>query len=459
MTTPTLSQNIQDHIIALSINDDVFIKLIRFSVKPEFFSSSITEKIIRICFNYYDQFKKAPNQHFLEELKRQIKKEDKQDQKIYLDYVEDLKKLDRPNHEYIIKQLSDFVKAKEFEDAAIKFVTLIDRNEFEEARSLMFTALRAGVHVQEAGITYLKSQLPSYHKAIFDGKEVLITTGIPALDRLIKGYKRKQFICFLGAAKGKKSWALVHLGKHALLNQLNVLHITHELSAEEVEQRYDMAFGSMTTEERETEISYKNYDQEGKEILEDEEPRIRHTIYNLQRVKKIRKTIKNIIGKMIIKKYPMGICTMDELERYMHYLELYENFVPDVLINDYIDIMSLPMPKESAIRHRINQAYIMHKKIADEKNILVATVSQVNRQAIKSGNITANDAAEDIRKIANADIILALAETEKEAEKELMRLWVIANRSGIQKCGCGISNNLKVGQFALHSWPLRSGDE
>ena len=53
-----------------------------------------------------------------------------------------------------------------------------------------------------------------------------------------------------------------------------------------------------------------------------------------------------------------------------------------------------------------------------------------------------------------AEESIYMAETDEEAESGIMRLWVLANRTGLQDRGCGISLNLQVGQFAIDSWRI-----
>ena len=446
---PELPQHIQDCFVYLVIYDLDFIKAARHQVNPTHFDSDVVQDIVRLCYKYYDNFKEPINENLFLDLKNFISNINRREKELYYKYIEKINKITPPNVGYIISKISDFVKQKEFEQAADNFTDLIERKRFDDARSLMLTALKAGITKYERGLEYASTKVPTYH---LKENEILMTTGITELDRIINGYKREEFICFLGGAKGKKTWSLVHLGKQALRSGLNVVHITHEVSAEEVEKRYDMSFGSLTSEYNQTDVTYRYYDENGLET--NKNIILRDTVNNIDAVLKVRDKIKSVTGRLMIKKYPMGSCTMTMIEQYLDYLELYENFIPDVVINDYVDIMSLGGSDNIATRDKLNNAYIMHKKLADERNILVATVSQANRQAIRKETMSMKDFAEDIRKAANVDLAIALVETDEEAESGIMRLWVLANRTGLQDRGCGISLNLQVGQFAIDSWRI-----
>ena len=63
-------------------------------------------------------------------------------------------------------------------------------------------------------------------------------TGIADLDRHHVVPTRATLSVFLAATSAGKSWWLLHLGQQAVRMQKRVLHVTLELSAEEIQTRY-----------------------------------------------------------------------------------------------------------------------------------------------------------------------------------------------------------------------------
>jgi len=451
-----ISQRVQDSFVLLAITDTRFLELSRKTIKPEYFSSQVTEDVVKICYSYFDQFHEAPNNHFHDEVVRFLYNKDERETDRYLTYLEKLQKLPKPNQDYVIRRINNFVQAREFENAAIEFVKLTEHGNFTQAKELMQKTLRVGIAKESVGLKYFEEDIPTYYGDL-QLREKLIGTGFPILDRYLKGLKRGQLICVLGGYKGKRSWMCIHLVMHALLSGKSVLHISHEMTLGEVEERYDMMLGGLTNADEAKLMTYKEIDESGRlsRVWEEEAA----TVYNKQAVSHTRESVKKLGGQLIIKKYPMGTCTMEELDRYLDYLETYEGFIPDVLINDYVEIMKLPLGQSSAMRDRINQAYIDHKRIADERNIVVITVSQAVRSALRKAQLSQKDFAEDIRKLGNVDIVLALSETDEQAQQGMMRVFVLANRSGPQDFGCMFSTNLDVGQFCTDCWPIRRQNE
>jgi len=93
----------------------------------------------------------------------------------------------------------------------------------------------------------------------------------------------------------------------------------------------------------------------------------------------------------------MGTCSLQEMESYLNYLEDFHGFTPDLIITDYVEIMDISNLANDS-RDRINQAYIRLKGMADERNSIVMTASQVTTAVLQREKITMRDLAEDRRK-------------------------------------------------------------
>lgn len=451
MKDSVVSQAIQDSFCYLAITDTKFLQAARRSVKPAYFSSQITENIIQICYSYFDQFNQAPNQHFNDELVRFVQDKDDENKQLYIVYLKKLLGIEKPNIAYITSRINHFVKAREFEKASIQFIELAKEGRYEEGEQLMTAAIRTGMVKEDIGLNYFKSTVPSYYESESGNNEFLMGTGLTTLDRwLPRGLRRTDFLLVEGGYKGKKSWSCVHFGKEALIHGLKVLHITHELSMEETEMRYDRQLGGLVSYNKDL-VTVERIDNEGNVMGKDQiKP---SSVFELDKVLQARKRVARFGGDLIIKKYPMGYCTMDEIIRYLDYLEAYEGFIPDVILNDYIEKMKLPKNMER--RDAINEYYLLSKGIADERKCLMITVSQVTRDALQKRTLGQKDAAEDIRKIGSADIVLGISQTKAQSVENRMQCVILANRHGIDGVGCVFATNLDLGQLVTKDWPMK----
>jgi len=449
-----ISQSIQDAFVYLSITDSKFLQMARRSVKPQHFSSQVTEDLVDICYSYFDQFKEAPDKHFHDELVRSLQGKDEDSKRLYVDYLTRLQGIEQPNQAYVISRINTFVKAREFEKAAVKFVELTKEEKFDEAKALMIAALKVGIEKEEIGIKYLQVQTPSYYETENIGSYVM-PFGIKTFDdSLPRGLRRTDFLCLLGGFKAGKSWYCTFLGKECLLNGLKVVHISHENSAEEVEMRYDMAIGGFKSYGDDP-VQIETIDESG--TLISTESTVIPSVFELEKVRSIRRRIAKFGGELIIRKYPMGRCSMNEMERYLDYLETYEGFVPDVVINDYIEKMKLPSGEGR--RDGINEAYERSKGLADERKILMVTVSQVKREALEKRILNMQDWAEDIRKEGVVDAAFSVSRTRAQATANRMQMLMLVNRHGKMGFGCVIANNFEIGQFCVADWPLKMKED
>lgn len=446
----SVSQRIQDAFVYSVITDVKFLSIVRSSIKPRYFSSKITEDVVTICYEYYDQFHAAPGNHFHDELVRRLSNKDDETKKLYIEYLTKLQGEDPPNQDYIISRVNSFVKAREFEDAAVKFVQMTKNGKFDDARDLMYEALKVGVQKEEVGIKYLDMDIPSYLDDSNDSNEYLIPLGIKALDkRLPRGVRRTDSICILGNFKGGKSWFCSHLGIECLIRGKKVLHISHENSAEEVEMRYDMSLGAMRSYGGEY-AEIEEIDEYGNTISKRKE-RV-GSVFEPGASINIRHKVARFGGELIIKKYPMASCTMGEIRRYLDYLEMYVGFIPDLVINDYVEKMSLPT--DDRRRNEINNINMQSKGLADERKFAWVTVSQSTRESQDRKFLSVKDFAEDIRKVGDVDLAIGISRTQEQLEQKRMQAMVLANRHGSMGFACGLATNFEIGQFCVDSWDI-----
>ncbi len=103
-------------------------------------------------------------------------------------------------------------------------------------------------------------------------------------------------------------------------------------------------------------------------------------------------------------------------------------------------------------RDKIDEIYGEHKRLADERNILVLTASQTNREGLEKAHLSKKHIAEDIRILANTDMIIAVSQTPEMERSSQMRVFVMSGRSEQDNFGCLVSQNIPIGQVVVDSW-------
>lgn len=113
-----------------------------------------------------------------------------------------------------------------------------------------------------------------------------------------------------------------------------------------------------------------------------------------------------------------------------------EDWVPDVIVIDYADILNMDYPGLEG-RDRINETWKRLRSLSQVFHCLVVTGSQTDTSAYKTNIITRSNFSEDKRKLAHVTGMVGLNVTEKEKERGITRLnWVVLRERafGVGKC-------------------------
>ena len=439
-----INQGLQDRILRLMATDNDFLAMVTGRLGPEFFLTSLSERLARVCLDYHAQFHAAPGDHFADEALRAFAGRPEDERAEALRYLQRLKSLPPPNREYVLRRINDAIKQRAREEAAVRFAEHVGRGELAEADRVMYEALKSGLPAEEDALDYLRDLSGLADRS--DRPEYLLHTGVKAMDRVFGGMQRGQLVSVLGGSKAGKTWFLQHLAREALMAGLFVLHVSHEVGREEMELRYDMMFTGRGKHAGEVHTRQR---------LVNGKPQDRlvtvRSVYDDEAVRRGRAAVRRHGGRLMLKKYDMGRCPPAEVERLLDYLEAYQDFVPDVLVNDYVDIMDLRGYGEE-LRHQINAGYVWSKGLADHHNILVLTASQINREGLERRAVRKKHVAEDIRKLANVDTLFAIGRSSEDEKLGLGGLNVLVSRGEQQEVGCTFVEAYPIGQFCIDSW-------
>ncbi|WJJ59005.1 DNA primase/helicase [Klebsiella phage vB_KpnM_VPA32] len=141
---------------------------------------------------------------------------------------------------------------------------------------------------------------------------------------------------------------------------------------------------------------------------------------------------KNTLGRLIIKQYPTGGAHANTFRALLNELKLKKNFVPDVIIIDYLGICA-----SCRIKVYTENSYTLVKAIAEELRALAVesetvlwTAAQTTRSGWDASDISMGDVAESAGLPATADFMLAVIETEELAQQGQQLIKQIKSRYG-----------------------------
>ena len=453
MTDERLSKATQENLlVVLSFNDDKC-KLVRNTVELSLFEG-VYKDMAKQIYHYIDDYSQPPKDHLYDIFEDIINGKDSKKGALIKSLIQSLGRVrDTINVEYTMDQLESFVRHQNLKAGVLEAATLLQEggpNSLEKVEEVLNDRLKRRLSLFDAGI-FLNDTTKSL-RFLDNMDNNAFPTSIPELDIRGLGPIRKGLHLFIGpAGSGKTQW-LVNLGRQALLSKLKVCHITLEMDEDLMACRYYQSFFSLP--KRKTEYRVYRFQTDSAGMLLDVQRKDLIAQFCLTDpdakellTSKIRRFGKRF-NNLVIKQFPTGSLNITSLKAYLDSLEDSHKFIPDLLIVDYADLMTV---KSDNYRLDLGNIYKDLRGIAMERNIAVATASQSNREGAKKKTVKETDVAEDYSKIATVDCAITYSQTDSEREMGLARLYVGKARSDEGKFQLLISQSYATGQFCIDS--------
>lgn len=445
----------QENVLTLLCFNTEAALTIKGMVKPELFDSRVYQDIAVHAIAFIEQYGEAIKDHLPDLIEDQLNDKDKRKASLYRRTLENVYAAkDGINAEFVLRQLRDFVHLQTLKGAILKAVDRIEQGKTAEAEVVLTEGLNSQVVSFDVGTSFMDT---TRSLSFFDRSDDGIPTGIDALDRAgIMPSRGTQFV-FIAPAKKGKSWFLTHVGKTALLQRHKVLVVTLEMSESTYSMRFVQSLFSFSKREDKIVMprfrTGENGTFAGIEMTEIERPALSDKGARAVIEKRIKQNFKNRMP-LVIKAFPTSTLTVAQYEAYLDQLERLHKFVPDIVLFDYPDLMQVDSTNQ---RLEVGGLFRSLRGIAVKRNHALVTPTQGNRQSAESRTTLDTHVAEDYSKIATADIVVTYSQTAEEKRLGLARLFVSNARADEDKFTVLITQNYKVGQFALDS--MRMGGD
>jgi hypothetical protein len=449
--------SLQENLLVLLCFDDERAKFIRNAVPAELFEGIYNDVAARV-YEFIDKQGEPPREHVADLFSDVLEGKDKLKRKNYKTFLLHLYEArGRVNGEYVLSRITEHLKRQRLKEglsSAVELVLREDDASLAEAETVLRKALDARLALFDPGVSLSN---PAHVLKIFDAVDDSFPTGMPCIDARGLGPKRKCLHLFIGLSGRGKSWWFINLGRQAVLNRFRVLHVTLEMSDRQVMERYMQNLFGAAKRGGNYPVTLFRTGEDGsitgvrapamitpRIVLRD--PGAKEQI--AERIEKWQQRLKYVQ----IKEFPTGSLTVRQLEAYMDSLEVRDNFIPDLLLVDYPDIMNVGGSSTATdLRHRLSEIYVNLRGLAVSRNIAVAVVSQSNREGLKAKVVTEGNVGEDWGKIANSDDVWAYNQSEAEQKLGLARLFIAKARGDHQRFFVAISQNYHMGQFVRSS--------
>jgi DnaB-like helicase C terminal domain len=454
---PRMSAGIQEALVALICFSADDAKMVRGLVPQASFSPYYRE-IVKAADDYYEKYKIPPGiehtQDLVAELVAAFPDRAEQYNQTYQSLL-DCK--DSINRDYILANAKVFIRHQRALATIQKALSLLTKpnsgaTEIDEVESLFAGATKSSVDLSDPGILFNDPA----QALRFLNKDVdeAIPTGIPELDNIGATPARKKYMLVESETSGGKSAFAVHLGKTAIRFGFGVCHVTLEMSADEVAQRYVQAFCSISKREANVVTTRLKKDSLGR-VCEFTREKLKRPTFKDDKIaallwKKLTPLRKK--KKLYIKEFPSGTLTIRQLKAYLDQLEAVHSFQPSLVLIDYPDLMAHDVRQK---RNELEKLAVDIRGIAGARNIATVGFSQVNE--VKQGKVIRTGRSSEGRgKEFTADVILTLNSTEAERELGFVRIHNAKSRQDKRGQTILVSQNLAIGQFCIDSSTMQN---
>ena len=375
-------------------------------VKADYFEFPSHQKMYTVICDFYSTYSKSPtDDQLLEEVKKiQVSHELFGDYKDELACINELDEKSLDNQEYYIDLVEEFAKEQAIKEAILKSVDHLKKKNYEAIEDEVRAAFSVNRNV-DLGTDYFTSVQERWDRLNDSSKEPKFRTPFESINEALEGGLAHKELGMVVAPPGVgKSLFLANQAARSILDGYNVLYISLEMGEDRVAQRLDSIF----TRIKQRELSCRVED------IED-------------RLQMISEQWENR-GRLVIKEFPTKRMSVTGLRAFLNQLKNYQDFTPDVLIIDYLELMKTDKDAaEYQAQERLAQEL---RGIASESGILVWTATQTNREGKKVNIITDAELADSYGKIRVCDLVFSINQTEQEFDGGTARLFLMKSRNG-----------------------------
>ena len=152
--------------------------------------------------------------------------------------------------------------------------------------------------------------------------------------------------------------------------------------------------------------------------------------------------------------FPSDTLTCERIDQELDIMEAEDGFIPDVLIDDYFDIMVSKLSDKQEARHQINDVWKNIRRISQQRMIAVIGGTQTNQGVFKEGKVSQNSMSEDKRKMGHVTAMVGIAALPDEKESGIIKANMVVKRHGYFNVNrmCHVLQCLEIGRACLGSY-------
>jgi len=379
-------------------------------LKSEYFHDPIERTLFDLIKAYADKYNAFPTKEALYIDLENLSDGISQSQfKECWDVIKDIEIDEDTSHQWLLDHTEDFCKEQALKNALQKGIEAAGKNA-KVSRGELPQILQNALNVSfdpKIGHDYLEEgdkRFDNYHV-----RQERIEFDIDQFNHITNGGLLPKTLNVWMAPTGLgKTLVMCHQAAYNLTAGKNVLYLTLEMAEERIAQRIDQNLMKLTQTEL-LDLSKTEYDAK------------------LARIKR------HTPGRLFVKEYPTATAGANHFRHLIHEIRMKKDFVPHIL---YIDYLNLCISARIKLGSQTS-SYTVVKAIAEELrglavefHIPVVTATQVNREALKSGDVSLENTSESMGLPHTADLMLGFMGDESLIAMNQIQVKQLKNRYG-----------------------------
>lgn len=425
-TTKSVDSSAEQDIIRGLVFSDQFSKEMAPIIFPDVFQTRHTKTIAYWCLNYYKTYNKVPQEQIQEiwqAEKNSLQETEYEAIELLLESIFE-KKDELFNIQYELDKAEHYLKKRKLEQLKVDIGNDLSKEDIPSAEARIAKFKRVEKYAGESVDVFGKAEIITSALLCDDDEdEVFSLPGV--LGEFIGPFSRGDLYAVAGVGKRGKTWWLQEIGIRAVFRGAKILFISLEMTRKQMIRRiYQHLLGETrkpTKEDFPAEIPY---------FFEDNSIQMRKVAkrgIQLDRALKKRKDVQKLIkgGCFRLLCFPAYSVGITAIETHIDNLEYYDNFIPDVILVDYADILHPEIKSDE--RHQIDHTWKSLRGIAQKRHCVVVTATHTGR-ATFNRDVQESDIVEDIRKINHVACMFSLNQDKEDKKKGIMRIKIMAQR-------------------------------
>lgn len=412
LTTSNLAEtaSIENVILNALLNDEGYVRKVLPYIVSEYFPDRTHQILFERISGYINKYNGRPTAAALV-VDLDSSTLTQQDYDNVVSLISDIEHLPFDNSqssmEWLIEQTESYCRHRALYNAVVKAARSLDGDDPDTPTSSLPDLLADALAVSfdsNIGHDYsdAESRYDFYHTV-----EDRIEFDIDALNKVTGGgLPRKSMMILMGGPGGGKSLTMCHIAASAYRAGRRVLYISLEMGEFRIGERFDANL-------------------------------LRTPISGLRAIpkelflKQIKRVQTQTTGLLKVKEYPTTMGSVNHIRHLLTELKMKQKFVPDLIVVDYLNIMSSSRIKMGANVNSYGYIKAISEELrglAVENNVALITATQVNRQGMGSSDPDMTEVADSVGTTFTADFFFALSATEEMVKLNQLVFTQLKNR-------------------------------